>query len=75
MHKLCLQYNQTYEGDAQKRKEILDELLPNRGKDVYLQGPINFDFSKKYRAKLPDWLKIVGQVWCLKHTLKRHNGS
>ena len=44
-HQLCCQYNQTTEVDEEKRNEILDELLPNRGEGVYLQGPINFDFG------------------------------
>ena len=44
-HRLCCDYNATTEDDAEKRKAILDELLPNRGKNVYLQGPIYFDFG------------------------------
>ncbi|MCI9273758.1 MAG: sugar O-acetyltransferase [Clostridiales bacterium] len=44
-HRLCKLYNDTIETDAEKRNEILDELLPNRGENVYLQGPIYFDFG------------------------------
>jgi maltose O-acetyltransferase len=44
-HRLCKLYNDTFETDLEKRKEILDELIPNRGKNVYLQGPIYFDFG------------------------------
>ena len=44
-HRLCALYNATTEIDEEKRKEILDELLPNRGEGVYLQGPIYFDFG------------------------------
>lgn len=44
-HRLCLQYNQTTEEDEDLRNEILDQLMPNRGEGVYLQGPINFDFG------------------------------
>ena len=44
-HRLCSQYNHTTEEDEQTRKEILDKLLPHRGEDVYLQGPIQFDFG------------------------------
>ncbi|MBQ8495222.1 MAG: sugar O-acetyltransferase [Clostridia bacterium] len=44
-HKLCQQYNVTFDTETEKREQILDELLPNRGKDVYLQGPIYFDFG------------------------------
>ncbi len=45
-HVLCKMYNDTTEVDEEKRKEILDELMPNRGENVYLQGPIYFDFGK-----------------------------
>jgi len=44
-HRLCKEYNMTTEDEPEKRKAILDELMPNRGKDVYLQGPIYFDFG------------------------------
>ncbi len=44
-HQLCARYNLTTETDAAVRDEILNELLPRRGKNVYLQGPINFDFG------------------------------
>lgn len=44
-HRLCKLYNDTIETDAEKRKAILDELLPKRGENVYLQGPIYFDFG------------------------------
>lgn len=44
-HQLCRMYNDTTETDVVKRKEILDELMPNRGENVYLQGPIYFDFG------------------------------
>ena len=44
-HVLCKAYNQTTEVDGEERQRILDELMPNRGKNVYLQGPIYFDFG------------------------------
>ena len=44
-HELSMKYNQTFEGDEEIRKEILDELIPNLGEGVYLQGPIYFDFG------------------------------
>lgn len=44
-HRLCKLYNDTFDTETEKRNEILDELMPNRGKDVYLQGPIYFDFG------------------------------
>ncbi len=44
-HRLCKLYNDTLETETERRREILDELLPNRGENVYLQGPIYFDFG------------------------------
>ena len=44
-HRLCKLYNDTTEIDAEKRKEILKKLLPHCGENVYLQGPIYFDFG------------------------------
>ena len=44
-HLLCSQYNRTTEADEEERTRILDELMPDRGEGVYLQGPIWFDFG------------------------------
>lgn len=44
-HRLCKQYNDTFEDEKEKRAEIMDKLMPNRGEGVYLQGPILFDFG------------------------------
>lgn len=44
-HRLCKLYNDAFETETEKRKAILDELMPNRADDVYLQGPIYFDFG------------------------------
>lgn len=44
-HKLCKQYNDTYEDETEKRDEIISELLPNFGKGAYIQGPIQFDYG------------------------------
>ena len=44
-HILCNKYNDTIDTDRKERKEILDQLMPNRGKNVYLQGPVYFDFG------------------------------
>lgn len=44
-HGLCLKYNNTFEEEIQKRQEIIDELIPNKGTGVYLQGPIYFDYG------------------------------
>lgn len=44
-HRLCMMYNQTDETDEAKRGEILGEIGINRGENVYLQGPIYFDYA------------------------------
>ena len=44
-HRLSQEYNMTYETDEEKRKEILDQLLPDRGEGTYLQGPVQFDYG------------------------------
>lgn len=44
-HRLCKLYNDTTETDTEERKAILDELIPHREENVYLQGPFYFDFG------------------------------
>lgn len=44
-HLLCQKYNQLPETDG-KRKEILNELCPDHGDGVFLQGPIQFDYGR-----------------------------
>lgn len=44
-HALCLEYNCLAETQTEERKKILDELMPDRGDGVYLQGPVYFDFG------------------------------
>lgn len=44
-HRLSQDYNTTYETDAEKRAEIMNALVPDRGENVYLQGPIQFDYG------------------------------
>ncbi len=44
-HRLCQIYNSTFETDEKQRKQIMDELFPERGDGVYLQGPIQFDYG------------------------------
>lgn len=44
-HRLSQLYNLTSDTDVEIRKAILDELMPNKGEGVYLQGPIHFDFG------------------------------
>lgn len=43
-HRLSREYNDCLETE-EKREKILDELMPNRGKNVYLQGPVQFDYG------------------------------
>ncbi len=43
-HALCQDYNNCYENDS-KRTEIMKLLVPQRGENVYLQGPIQFDYG------------------------------
>ena len=45
-HRLSQEYNLTFETDTQRRKEILDELLPNRGRNTFIQGPVQFDYGR-----------------------------
>lgn len=44
-HKLCKKYNDTFEDEFIKRKNILDELLPNKDEGIYIQGPIYLDYG------------------------------
>lgn len=44
-HRLCKQYNDTFEEDTDEREKLLNELLPNRGEGTYLQGPVYFDYG------------------------------
>ena len=44
-HRLCKLYNDLFDTETDKRNAILDELLPDHGEGVYLQGPIYFDFG------------------------------
>ena len=44
-HRLSRLYNDTFDTEEEKRKEILDELLPNHGEGCFLQGPIYFDYG------------------------------
>lgn len=44
-HKLSQLYNLSFENEEHKRREILDELLPNRGDGRFLQGPVQMDYG------------------------------
>lgn len=45
-HELCFAYNNTTEREEEKRKNILNELFPNSGEGLYLQGPLQVDYGK-----------------------------
>lgn len=44
-HELCQKYNMIPETDEKSRETVLQELMPDHGEGVYLQGPIQFDFG------------------------------
>lgn len=44
-HRLSREYNLTDETEEDKRKAILDELLPEREEGSFLQGPVQFDYG------------------------------
>lgn len=44
-HRLSKQYNDTYEEEEEKRQKLIDQLIPNKGKGCYFQGPIYFDYG------------------------------
>lgn len=45
-HELCQRYNQLFDSESEKRAEILKNLVPDQGENLYLQGPIQFDYGK-----------------------------
>lgn len=45
-HLLCQKYNQIPDTDTKKRNEVLDQLFPDHGKGIYLQGPIQVDYGR-----------------------------
>lgn len=44
-HRLSMEYNLLAETEAEQREAILTELVPEHGKNVYLQGPVQFDYG------------------------------
>ena len=44
-HRLCKQYNDTFEDEEEKRSKLIAALLPGCKKGLYLQGPIQFDYG------------------------------
>ena len=47
-HKLCTKYNKTYDYQVKRRNKILDKLIPNKGENCYLQGPLYFDYGYNF---------------------------
>ncbi len=43
--RLCVKYNNSSEDEVELRKEILDQLMPDRGEGTFLRGPIYFDYG------------------------------
>ena len=44
-HGWNVDYNMTKETEEELREAIMDKLVPNRGEDVYFQGPVSFDYG------------------------------
>ena len=44
-HDLNLDFNRLYEGETEKRKAILRELLGSLGVNTFIQGPITFHYG------------------------------
>lgn len=44
-HRLSKMYNDTFDDEEEKRKEILNKLLPNKKDGVFIQGPVYFDYG------------------------------
>lgn len=44
-HNLCMDYNQIREGDDESRRAILRQLIGSNAENVYLQGPVQFDYG------------------------------
>ncbi len=44
-HRLCKDYNDTYEDEKEKRESILKELIPQMGEGTCILSPITFDYG------------------------------
>ncbi|MBQ7158072.1 MAG: sugar O-acetyltransferase [Treponema sp.] len=44
-HRICREYNEQDDSSDAKRQKLLDTLIPKHGKNLYLQGPIQFDYG------------------------------
>lgn len=45
-HSLCIKFNRISEKKWKKRGRILRRLIPNQKENLYLQGPVQFDYGK-----------------------------
>ncbi len=45
-HRLCMEYNAITDDRSEEREKILRELVPEHGENLYLQGPIQFDYGR-----------------------------
>ena len=45
-HALCAKYNALLETQEEEREKVLSELVPDKGTDVYMQGPVYFDYGE-----------------------------
>lgn len=43
--RLCKTYNDTFETEIEKRINIINDLIPNRGDDTLFKGPIHIDYG------------------------------
>jgi|GEM_PF-2789098 len=62
-HRLCTDYNKTYETEAQKRSEILDELLPCYGSNLYFTAhePVKTCSEAECFHNKPPAMRVVGK--------------
>ena len=51
-HRLSMEYNNTLETDAEKRKAILAQLLPDCGEDTFLQGRLLYPLRQTLLRQL-----------------------
>lgn len=45
-HTICAQYNQLVLDADPQREKLLQQLIPEHGKNCFLQGPIHFDYGR-----------------------------
>ena len=45
-HNLNVEYNQTFEGETEKRAELLSQMVGEMGENSFIQGPVYFHYGK-----------------------------